>query len=75
LEELAYFKPNDIDTSAFSKLYKLVYDEKLNYDKDGIKAIYYKTKNEIMELIKKDITKFKEDYPKIFVWLDKNGII
>ena len=46
LEEIGYFKPYDIDTSAFSKMYKLVYDGKLNYDKDGIQQIYYMKKLE-----------------------------
>lgn len=75
LEEIGYFKPTDINTSAFSKLYKLVYDEKCNYDKDGIQDIYYMTKEEIMKLIQEDETQFKGDYPKFFRWLIKNEII
>ncbi|MCI8486777.1 MAG: NUDIX domain-containing protein, partial [Clostridia bacterium] len=47
LEEIGYFKPYDINTSAFSKMYKLVYDGELNYDKDGIQEIFYMDKEEI----------------------------
>lgn len=75
LEEIAYFKPYDIDTSAFSKMYKLVYDETLNYDKDGIQQIFYMTKEEISKLIKEDETQFKGDYPKFFKWMEKNNIL
>lgn len=76
LEEIGYFKPYDIDTSAFSKMYKLVYDDELpNYDKNGIQEIYYLTKEEIRKLIEEDVTQFKGDYPKFFRWLDENGSI
>ena len=75
LQEIAYFKPYDIDTSAFSKMYKLVYDKELNYDKDGIQAIYYMTKEEISKLIEQDPTQFKGDYPKFFKWMEKNHIL
>lgn len=71
LEEIAYFRPYDINTSAFSKMYKLVYDGELNYDKDGI----YMDKEEIKELIKENPLQFKEDYPKFFKWLDENNIL
>ena len=75
LEEIAYFKPSDIDTSSFSKLYKLVYDKELDYDKDGIEEIYYMKKEEILKLIEVDKTRFKDDYPKFFKWLIENDII
>ena len=75
LEEIAYFKPYDINTSAFSKMYKLVYDGELNYDKDGIQEIFYMDKEEIKELIKENPLQFKEDYPKFFKWLDENNIL
>lgn len=75
LEEIAYFKPWDIDTSCFSKLYKLVYDEELNYDKDGIAQIYYMTKEEIKQLIEEDKSQFKGDYPKFFRWMEENNLI
>lgn len=75
LEEIGYFKPQDIDTSAFSKMYKLVYDEKLNYDKDGIQEIYYMTKEEISKLIDENPKQFKGDYPKFFKWMEANNIL
>ncbi len=75
LEEIGYFKPYDIDTSAFSKMYKLVYDGKLNYDKDGIQQIYYMKKEEIRKLIDDNPLQFKGDYPKFFNWLEKNNIL
>lgn len=75
LEEIGYFKPTDIDTSAFSKMYKLVYDEVLNFDKDGIQEIYYMSKDEIRKLIEENPAQFKGDYPKFFKWLDDNGVL
>lgn len=75
LEEIGYFKPYDIDTSAFSKMYKLVYDKKLNYDKKGIKQIFYMSKEEVEKLVNDSPEKFKGDYPKFFKWLIKNHII
>ena len=75
LQEIGYFKPYDIDTSSFSKMYKLTYDGDLNYDKQGIKEIFYMTKNEISELVNNSPEKFKEDYPKFFKWLVNNDII
>lgn len=75
LEEIGYFRPYDIDTSSFSKMYKLIYDGDLNYDKDGIQEIYYMTKEEIKSLIDKDPTQFKGDYPKFFKWLDSHNLL
>ncbi len=76
LEEIAYFNPNTSGTACFSKLYKLVYDEKdLKYDKDGIDEIFYMTLDEIQKLIEKDRTKFKGDYPVILNWMIEHKII
>ncbi len=75
LQEIAYFKPYDIDTSAFSKMYKLIYDGDLNYDKDGIQKICYMSKEEVSSLVNNSPEKFKEDYPKFFKWMLKNNII
>ncbi len=75
LEEIGYFKPYDIDTSAFSKMYKLVYDSELNYDKDGIQEVFYMNKDEIRKLIEENPLQFKGDYPKFFKWLDENGML
>jgi len=75
LEEIAYFKPYDIGTSSFSKMYKLVYDKELNYDKKGIQKIYYMIKEEISKLIEEDASQFKGDYPKFFKWMEQHNII
>ena len=75
LEEIGYFKPEQLNTSAFSKMYKLIYDGELDYDKDGIQGIYYMTKEEIRKLIDENPLQFKEDYPKFFRWLDKNNML
>ena len=75
LEEIGYFKPYDIDTSAFSKMYKLVYDGELNYDKDGIQEIYYMDRKEIKALINENPFQFKGDYPKFFQWLDEHNML
>ncbi len=75
LEQIGYFKPSDIDTSCFSKMYKLVYDGDLNYDKDGIQEIFYMNKEEIRKLISENPLQFKGDYPKFFKWLDENDIL
>ncbi len=75
LEEIGYFKPTDIDTSAFSKMYKLVYDDELNFDKNGIQNIYYMNKEEVRKLIEENPKRFKGDYPKFFKWLDENGVL
>lgn len=75
LEEIGYFKPDDLGTSSFSKMYKLVYDEELNYDKEGIQQIYYMKKEKIRKLIDDNPLQFKGDYPKFFNWLEKNNIL
>lgn len=75
LEEVGYFKPFELNTSSFSKMYKLEYDGELNYDKDGIQGIYYMTKDEIRNLIKENPKQFKGDYPKFFKWLDENNVL
>ena len=56
-------------------MYKLIYDDELNYDKDGIQEIFYMDKDEIRKLIEEDASQFKGDYPKLFKWLDENNII
>lgn len=73
LEEIGYFHPDKLGTACFSKLYKLVYDGELNYDKDGISEICYFTKEEIKEKIDKNPEKFKGDYIPIFNWLVNNN--
>ena len=69
LEEIGYFRPEELGTSSFSKLYRLMYDGNFEYDKDGIAEIFYKTSDEIEKLLEEDVTMFKGDYPKIFRWM------
>lgn len=68
LEEIGYFKPWDINTACFSKLYRLYYDGYLDYDKDGISEILYFTKEEIKDKLINIPEKFKDDYIKLFTW-------
>lgn len=75
LEEIGYFKSSELNTSSFLKMYKLIYDGDLNYDKDGIQEIFYMDKEEIRKLIEEDASQFKGDYPKFFKWLYTKGII
>ena len=51
------------------------YDGNLNYDKQGIKEIFYMTKEEVSELVNNNPEKFKGDYPKFFKWLLHNNIL
>lgn len=69
LEEIGYFKPEDINTVCFSKLYRLIYNGDLNYDKDGISKILYLSEDEISEKLKKEPERFKSDYIQLFNWL------
>jgi isopentenyldiphosphate isomerase len=69
LEEIGYFNPQDINTACFSKLYKLVYDGPINYDKNGISAIYYFSEDEIIDKLNKMPEKFKGDYEQLFKWM------
>lgn len=75
LEEIGYFHPNDINTASYSKLYKLVYDGELNYDKDGISQINYFTKNEILQMLIDTPKKFKRDFLELFTWASDKELI
>ncbi len=75
LEEIGYFKPSDINTACFSKLYKFTYDGYLDYDKDGISEILYFTKEEIKDKLIKIPEKFKRDYNELFTWALNNSKI
>lgn len=69
LEEIGYFNPEDLNTACFSKLYKLVYDGDLNYDKDGISEINFFTEQEISEKLLLTPEKFKRDFKELFEWM------
>lgn len=68
LQEVAYFSPFSSDSNTFQKVYLLKYDSEIcNYDRNGIEKIYYKSKQEIQELMKNKSSLFKTDY---FVVMD-----
>jgi len=72
LEEIGYFHPKDLNTSSFSKLYRLVYDGELNIDRDGISEIHYFTIDEIIKLLKENPKKFKGDFKPLFEYYLSN---
>ena len=74
LQEVAYFSPFSSDSNTFQKVYILKYTNKIyKYDRDGIEKIYYKSKEEIQELIKNERNLFKTDYSVVMKYLfDKN---
>lgn len=72
LKEIGYFHPEDVDTACFSKLYKIVFDGKLNYDHDGIAEVFYLTEKEIAAMLLAEPEKFKRDYMELFNWMIKN---
>ena len=70
LQEVAYFSPFSSNSNTFQKVYILKYnDEICNYDRDGIERIYYKSKQEIQELMKNKPSLFKTDYPVVMEYL------
>ncbi|MBS4537646.1 NUDIX domain-containing protein [Clostridium sp. D2Q-11] len=72
LKEIGYFHPKDLNTSSFSKLYRLVYDGELNIDRDGISEIHYFSIDEIIELLKENPKKFKGDFKPLFEYYLSN---
>lgn len=74
LQEVAYFSPFSSDSNTFQKVYLLKYDSEIcNYDRNGIEKIYYKSKQEIQELMKNKSSLFKTDYFVVMEYLfDKN---
>lgn len=75
LEEVGYFRPEDMGTSCFSRLYRAVYDGKLEFDQDGIDRVYYWELAKVKELLNDNPQHFKGDYPKLFGWyLKKFGL-
>ncbi len=70
--ELGKLTPKD-GVNCFMKIYKIIYDgEIVNYDKDGIAEMSFYDLETINKMIKKDRTKFKEDFPKVLEWYLKN---
>lgn len=70
LQEIAYFSPYDSDSNTFQKVYLLNYNsEIIDYDREGIEKIYYKSKQEIQELMKNKSSLFKTDYFVVMKYL------
>ena len=74
LQEVAYFSPFNSDSNTFQKVYLLRYTSEIReFDRDGIEKIYYKSKQEIQELMKNEPSLFKTDYSVVMKYLfDKN---
>lgn len=70
LKEVAYFSPFESNSNTFQKVYLLKYNENIfNYDRDGIEKIYYKSKQEIQELMYNEPSLFKTDYFVVMEYL------
>lgn len=70
LQEIVYFSPFSSNSNTFQKVYLLRYDGEIcNYDKEGIEEIYYKSKQEIQELMKNKPNLFKTDYAIVMEYL------
>lgn len=70
LQEVAYFSPYDSDSNTFQKVYILRYNNEItNYDQEGIKKLYYMTKDEIQELMNDKPNLFKTDYFVVMKYL------
>jgi len=68
LQEIGYFHPENLGTSSFSKLYKLIYDGELNFDMDGIAEIHYFDLTNIYKLLKESPDRFKGDFKPLLDW-------
>lgn len=70
LKEIAYLNPYTSESSIFVKLYIGYIDYEIkNYDKDGIKELYYFTIEEISNLLEQDATQFKGTFAVSFKYL------
>jgi len=71
LIELGKLTPRD-GVSCFMKVYQLNYDGKIkNYDKKGIDKLFWYDLEKIKEIIKRDKSKLKEDFPIVLDWYIK----
>lgn len=51
------------------KVYKLNYDKEINnYDKDGVDKLYWCDLEKVKQMVDKDKTKFKGDFPEVLGW-------
>lgn len=70
LKEIAYLNPYTSESSIFVKLYIGYIDYEIkNYDRDGIKELYYFTIEEISNLLEQDATQFKGTFAVSFKYL------
>ena len=54
------------------KVYRLIYNGNLNnYDRNGIKNLYWYDLKTIQQMIKKDKSKFKDDFAIVLEWYIK----
>ena len=66
LEEIGYFKPNELGTSSFSKVYKLQYDGDFIIDTNEIRKMCKLEKDELDRLVVNKPKKFSSDFIKIY---------
>lgn len=70
LQEIVYFSPFSSNSNTFQKVYLLEYNGEIyNYDRDGIEKIYYKSNQEIQELMKSNPSLFKTDYSVVMEYI------
>jgi len=69
--ELGKLTPKD-GVNCFMKVYRLIYDDDLaNYDRNGIKNLYWYDLKTIQQMIKGDKNKFKDDFAIVLEWYIK----
>jgi isopentenyl-diphosphate delta-isomerase len=68
LTEIGRLTPKN-GVSCFMKVYLLNYNKEImNYDKDGIDKLYWCSLEKIKQLVDKDKSKFKGDFPAVLGW-------
>jgi len=71
LVELGKITPKE-GVNCFMKVYKLTYDRGIkNYDKKGIDDLFWYDLATIKKMVKKDKSKFKEDFPIVLELLQQ----
>jgi len=59
--------------NCFMKVYQVIYNSKIvNYDKNGIDALFWYDLETIKQMVKKDKKIFKADFPVVLDWYIKN---
>ena len=71
LIELGKLTPKE-DVSCFMKVYQLTYDGEINnYDKNGIDNLFWYDLSAVKQMVGKDKSKFKGDFPIVLDWYIK----